>query len=92
MISEQTRAKRSAAARGPRPGAKVRPLEPEPHKVYPDAQIRALKWSFPDDLAAKIQVGQVIQLQVVARIDELRDHNDGPRWNIEVLEVSEASE
>ena len=92
MISEETREKRSAAARGPRPGARVRPIKPEPDKVYPDAQIRALKWSFQAELAAKIHAGLVVKLEVVAKVDELREHNDGPRWNVEVLEISEVSE
>ena len=61
-------------------------------KVYPDASIKTLRWSFHDALAEKLHAGLVIQLQVVARIVELRDHNDGARWHVEVLEVSESSE
>lgn len=73
-------------------GPTVRPLRPEPGKVYPNASIKQLRWSFHDELAEKIHAGLVIRLEVVARVNELRDHNDGARWDVHVLEISEVSE
>lgn len=76
----------------PRPGAQTRPLEPVPGVVYPDAQIRTFRWSFDDDLAAELEAGLVLRLEVIARVDELRDRNSGPLWNVQVLEVGRISE
>lgn len=76
----------------PRPGAQTRPLEPVPGVVYPDAQIRTFRWSFDDDLAAELEAGLVLRLEVIARIDELRENSSGPRWNVQVLEVGRISE
>ena len=73
-------------------GATVRPLAPEPGKIYPNASIKSLRWSFHDELAEKIHAGLVLRLEVVARVEELRETADGPRWHVAVLEVSEASE
>jgi hypothetical protein len=60
--------------------------------LYPNASIKALRWSFPDELADKLNPGLVVKLEVVARVAELRDHLDGPRWHVEVLEVGRVSE
>ena len=65
---------------------------PEPGKVYPNASIKGLRWSFPDDLAAVLAEGLVVKLEIIARIDELREHNDGSRWNVEVLEIRDSHE
>jgi hypothetical protein len=32
-----------------------------------------------------------VKPEVVARIDELREHNDGPRWNVDVQQVGRIS-
>lgn len=76
----------------PRPNAQTRPLEPMPGATYPDAQFRSFRWSFSDDLAGEIHEGLVLRLEVIARVDELRDSVAGPRWNVQVLEVSKSSD
>lgn len=30
--------------------------------------------------------------RALSKIDELREHNDGARWHVEVLEISEVSD
>ena len=74
------------------PGPTVRPLQPKPGKVYPNASIKALRWSLPDHLAATITAGAVLRLEVIVSVDELREHNDGPRWNMQVLAIENISE
>ena len=42
-----------------------------------------------DDIAETLEAGLVVKLDVVARVEELRDHAAGPpRWHVEVLSVS----
>jgi hypothetical protein len=36
--------------------------------------------------------GKVLKLEVIARVGQLRSHKDGARWDIELLEVIEASD
>lgn len=60
--------------------------------MYPDASVKGFRWSFPDHLATTLAEGAVLRVEVIVRVDELRDHNDGPRWNVEVLEVGHISE
>lgn len=66
-------------------------LEPEPDKTYA-AAIRQLRWDFDDSLAAEIAPGKVLRLEVVVRVEALRSHKDGPRWTLDVLEISKASD
>ncbi len=75
-----------------KPSPAKRPLKPKAGEVYPDASIKTLRWSFPDDLARELVPGLVLRLEVIARVDELRDHRDGARWNLQVLEVCKISE
>ena len=71
-------------------GPEVIPIDPEPGHKYPDAAIKGFRWSFPDEVV--LAEGTVVQLVVVARIQGLRLVSGEPRWNVEVLEVGEASE
>lgn len=63
-----------------------------PGVLYADLAVRGFRWSVHDDLAAELKAGLVVRLEVIARVIELRDHNDGARWQIEILEVSKSSD
>lgn len=75
----------------PRPRAEIRLIDPD-GSVYPDAGIKGFEWSFDDAFASELKAGLVVRLEIIARVLDLRDHNDGARWQVEVLEVRASDE
>ena len=77
----------------PKPRRPIVVVTPEPGVTYPGAHLRGIDWTFPDHLAEGLHTGQVVRLEMVGRVGELREtFRNIPRWQLELLEVTEVSD
>jgi hypothetical protein len=56
----------------------------------PNARVKGFSWAFSDDWREHPAEGAVMKIEVVARVEELREFHDGRRWIVRVLEVGRA--